>query len=134
GGRLATCATEQRFMGSLHDFDAAHWDHEPLTACPGFRRSDPVEPPKGGTPNQPWFMESLHEFLAAHRNQEPTRPGARFSPRRQAIQSMTSTSTTTRKQPRFMKSEAFLVRRGRTGRSLLLLALLGATVCAGEPE
>src|SRR5213083_2109422 len=29
--RLATCATEHRFMESLDDFDAAHWDHEPLT-------------------------------------------------------------------------------------------------------
>src|SRR5213592_3566891 len=52
-------------MGSLHDFDAAHWDHEPLTArSPGFSRPKPFEPPKGGTPNQPRFMESLHAFLA----------------------------------------------------------------------
>src|SRR5213083_2422500 len=71
-GRLATCATEQRFMESLHDFDAAHWDHEPLTAwSPGFSRPKPFEPPKGGTPNQPRFMASLHAFFVAHWDQEP---------------------------------------------------------------
>src|SRR5437773_12419599 len=32
---------------------------KPLTAwSPGFSRSKPFEPPKGGTPNQPGFMES----------------------------------------------------------------------------
>ena len=33
-----------------------------------------------------------------------------------------------------MESESFLFERERTGRSLLLLAILGATLCAGEPE
>jgi hypothetical protein len=37
-GRLPTCATP-RFMGSLHGFMTAHWDHEPpprsATAFPG---------------------------------------------------------------------------------------------------
>src|SRR5437868_5494367 len=60
------------FMGSLHDFDAAHWDHEPLTAwSPGFSRPKPFEPPKGGTPNQPRFMESLHVLATAHWDHEP---------------------------------------------------------------
>src|SRR5438128_3629817 len=45
-------ALQTGFMESLHDFDAAHWDYEPLTACPGFSRPKPFEPPKGGTPNQ----------------------------------------------------------------------------------
>src|SRR5206468_7448935 len=65
------CATS-RFMGSLHDFDAAHWDHEPLTArSPGFSRPKPFEPPKGGTPNQPRFMESHTDFDAAHWDHDP---------------------------------------------------------------
>src|SRR3989442_11743882 len=34
----------------------------------------------------------------------------------------------------FMESEAFLVGRGRTRRSWLLLAFVGATLSAGEPE
>src|SRR5437773_9501435 len=59
-------------MGSLHDFDAAHWGHEPLTArSPGFRRPKPFEPPKGGTPNQPRFMESLHANSGVHWDHEP---------------------------------------------------------------
>src|SRR5437762_2461539 len=61
-------------MGSPHDFDAAHWDHEPLTAwSPGFSRPKPFEPPKGATPNQPRFMESLHVIFGAHWDHIPRR-------------------------------------------------------------
>ena len=45
-------------MESPHDFDAVHWDHEPVWVvpsvwCPAFRRPGPA---KAGTPNRR-FME-----------------------------------------------------------------------------
>ena len=47
-------------MESPHDFDAVHWDHEPVWVvpsvwCPAFRRPGPA---KAGTPNRR-FMERL---------------------------------------------------------------------------
>ena len=47
-----------------------HWDHEPGWSAPpvrspGFSRSKPFQPPKGGTPNQPRFMESPLSFFSA---------------------------------------------------------------------
>src|SRR5438128_4376525 len=49
-------------MESPHDFDAVHWDHEPVWVvpsvwCPAFRRPGPA---KAGTPNRR-FMESLDD-------------------------------------------------------------------------
>src|SRR2546427_2861337 len=49
------------FMESPHDFDAVHWDHEPVWVvpsvwCPAFRRPGPA---KAGTPNRR-FMESKY--------------------------------------------------------------------------
>ena len=44
------CSTQLRFMESLHDFDAVHWDHEPVVnwrlliaqgACPPSSISNP---------------------------------------------------------------------------------------------
>src|SRR5438445_9154903 len=62
-----------RFMESPHDFDAVHWDHEPVWVvpsvwCPAFRRPGPA---KAGTPNRR-FMESPHDFCAVHWDHEPT--------------------------------------------------------------
>ena len=60
-------------MESPHDFDAVHRDHEPLTAwSPGFSRSKPFEPPKGGTPNQPRFMESPVGLATLNRSESPS--------------------------------------------------------------
>jgi len=71
-------------------FDAAHWDHEPVRGTlhvwsPGFSRSKPFEPPKGGTPNQPRFVASPLSFFRMHWDQEPvriplSRPSATLSP------------------------------------------------------
>src|SRR5438876_8882282 len=62
-------------MESPLSFFRMHWDHEPLTAwSPGFSRSKPFEPPKGGTPNQPWFMESPFGLATVHWDPQPTRP------------------------------------------------------------
>src|SRR5438309_588746 len=49
-----------RIMESPHDFDAVHWDHEPVWVvpsvwCPAFRRPGPA---KAGTPNRR-FMERV---------------------------------------------------------------------------
>src|SRR5436309_5355437 len=59
---------------------------QPLTAwSPGFSRSKPFEPPKGGTPNQPGFMESPLSLFRVHWDHEPiriplSRPSATLSP------------------------------------------------------
>src|SRR5436190_22471816 len=44
-GRRDACPT-LRFMGSHHDFDAAHWDHDPV-AIPLTRPSDTLSPSGG---------------------------------------------------------------------------------------
>src|SRR2546427_8324092 len=54
------------FMESPHDFDAVHWDHEPVWVvpsvwCPAFRRPGPA---KAGTPNRR-FMERNCGLLLA---------------------------------------------------------------------
>src|SRR5438128_423553 len=59
-------------MESPHDFDAVHWDHEPVWVvpsvwCPAFRRPGPA---KAGTPNRR-FMESPHDFDTVHWDHEP---------------------------------------------------------------
>src|SRR5213083_1255822 len=59
-GRLATCATEQRFMGSLHAFFVAHWDQEPE-----------IRKLFGIKPSVFRFMESLHVIFGAHWDHEP---------------------------------------------------------------
>src|SRR5712671_2411045 len=50
-----------------------HWNHEPPSVwSPGFSRSEPFKPPKGGTLNQRRFMESLLSLLRMHCDHEPT--------------------------------------------------------------
>src|SRR5439155_2513536 len=63
---------ETEFMESPHDFDAVHWDHEPVWVvpsvwCSAFRRPGPA---KAGTPNRR-FMESPPDFGAVHWGHEP---------------------------------------------------------------
>src|SRR5438309_7682014 len=75
-----------RIMESPHDFDAVHWDHEPVWVvpsvwCPAFRRPGPA---KAGTPNRR-FMESLLGLATVHFGPEPvriplSRPSATLSP------------------------------------------------------
>src|SRR5207247_1760711 len=61
-------------------FSACIGTMQPLTAwSPGFSRSKPFEPPKGGTPNRPGFMESPHGFDAVHWDLERCTAGARRS-------------------------------------------------------
>jgi len=56
-----------RWAENFHVVDALHCNH-------GLEsRLQPVhvEPPEGGTPNQPRFMESPHNFDAVHWDHEP---------------------------------------------------------------
>src|SRR6266536_1158385 len=73
------------FMDSRRSLLRMHRDHEPRSVrSPGFSRSEPVEPPKGGTPNQSRFMESFHSLPLMPREHEPPRPR---SSRRESAQS-----------------------------------------------
>src|SRR6185436_10895984 len=63
-----------RFMESLLDFCAVHWDLEPdcaakLVWCPAFRRPGPA---KAGTPNRR-FMESTLTHRRMHGDLAPSR-------------------------------------------------------------
>src|SRR5216117_3112161 len=112
---------------------------KPLTAwSPGFSRPKPFEPPEGGTPNQPRFMESPLSFLRMHWDHEP-RTSETAPPRCCRHLAGSAYLRLLCRQDAgstlgFMESEAFLVGRGRTRRSWLLLAFVGATLWAGEPE